>query len=97
MSRFHNEKGISELPIKITKYTSEFIAKVFKRYPTQWLSTTEIVHKVVEIERYPNKTDVYSITIAFSHALKRLHDKGIVEKRLGSTNKSMWKLKEIEA
>lgn len=79
---------------------NEFIAKVFKRFPNQWLSTNEIMIKAFELEGYtPDKSDFHSIVIAFAHALRRLHSQGIIEKHSiagGSQNsKNRWKLKEI--
>lgn len=79
---------------------NEFIAKVFKHFPNQWLSTNEIVIKAFELEGYtPDKSDFQSVVIAFSHALRRLHSQGIIEKHsiVGSSQnpKNRWKLKEI--
>lgn len=81
---------------------NEFIAKVFKRFPNQWLSTNEIMIKAFELEGYtPDKSDFQSIVIAFSHALRRLHSQGIIEKHSiagsGQNSKITWKLKEIVA
>ncbi|OOF71759.1 hypothetical protein BKG91_07990 [Rodentibacter caecimuris] len=56
--------------------------------------------KAFELEGYtPDKSDFQSIVIAFSHALRRLHSQGIIEKDYiaGSSQnpKIKWKLKEI--
>lgn len=85
----------------ITVYSyrpSEFIAKVFKRFPNEWLSTTEIMWKTFEIEgETPDKVHHHSIVISFSHALRRLEAKGIVEKQLEGDSKTLWKLADIES
>ena len=46
----HFEQCIRTAKEHIATLQQALIAKVFKRYPAQWLSTTEIVHKVFEIE-----------------------------------------------
>lgn len=76
---------------------SEFIAKVFKRFPNQWLSATEIMLKAFELEgETPDKVHHHSISTTFFHALKRLEAKGIVEKQLAE-KKTLWKLADIES
>ena len=63
---------------------NEFLAKVFKHFPNQWLSTNEIMIKTFELEGYtPDKSDFHSIVIAFAHALRRLHSRGIIENIAG--------------
>lgn len=76
---------------------SEFIAKVFKRFPNQWLSATEIMWKAFELEgEMPHKVHHHSISTTFFHALRRLETKGIVEKQSGE-KKTLWKLADIES
>ncbi|OOR95127.1 hypothetical protein B0186_11415 [Canicola haemoglobinophilus] len=64
-------------------HPSDYIAKVFKHYPNQWMSAKEIMFKAFEIEgKIEHKSQHHSIVTAFSHALRRLQEKGIVEKQV---------------
>lgn len=81
-------------------HPSDYIAKVFKHYPNQWMSAKEIMFKVFEIEgKIEHKSQHHSIVTAFSHALRRLQEKGIVEKQVLQEKHSVkviqWQLKEI--
>lgn len=83
-------------------HPSDYIAKVFKYYPNQWMSAKEIMFKVFEIEgKREHKSQHHSIVTAFSHALRRLQEKGIVEKQVLQEKPSVkviqWRLKEIAA
>lgn len=93
-------KQFDKYQSKASLNSSERIAKVFKHFPNQWLSTREIMLRVFEIEgKSPDKSAVHSILITFSHALRRLLKQGIVERqRLMGTSGQLiqWRLKEIE-
>ena len=83
-------------------HPSDYIAKVFKHYPNQWMSAKEIMFKAFEIEgKREHKSQHHSIVTAFSHALRRLQEKGIVEKQILQEKSSVkviqWRLKEIVA
>ena len=83
-------------------HPSDYIAKVFKHYPNQWMSAKEIMFKAFEIEgKREHKSQHHSIVTAFSHALRRLQEKGIVEKQILQEKSSVkviqWRLKEIAA
>ena len=74
-----NENAISIY----TYHPSDYIAKVFKHYPNQWMPMKEIMFKVFEIEgKREHKSQHHLIVTAFSHALRRLQEKGIVEKQV---------------
>ncbi|WP_410686278.1 hypothetical protein [Avibacterium paragallinarum] len=52
-------------------HPSDYIAKVFKHYPNQWMAAKEIMFKAFEIEgKIEHKSQHHSIVIAFSHALR---------------------------
>lgn len=81
-------------------HPSDYIAKVFKHYPNQWMSAKEIMFKAFEIEgKREHKSQHHSIVTAFSHALRQLQEKGIVEKQVlqekSSVKVILWRLKEI--
>lgn len=81
-------------------HPSDYIAKVFKHYPNQWMSAKEIMFKAFEIEgKIEHKSQHHSIVTAFSHALRRLQEKGIVERQVLQEKSSVkviqWRLKEI--
>lgn len=81
-------------------HPSDYIAKVFKHYPNQWMSAKEIMFKAFEIEgKREHKSQYHSIVTAFSHALRRLQEKGIVERQVLQEKSSVkviqWRLKEI--
>ncbi|VEE07323.1 hypothetical protein [Neisseria animalis] len=94
---------VSNRPVDISLYSrrsSEFIAKVFKHYPNQWMSANEMMWKAFEIEgKTEHKSYHHSIVTAFSHALRRLKEKGIVERQELREKPSVkvirWRLKEI--
>lgn len=81
-------------------HPSDYIAKVFKHYPNQWMSAKEIMFKAFEIEgKTEQASKHHSIVTAFLHALRRLEAKGIVEKQILQEKPSVkviqWRLKEI--
>ncbi|HHT7633025.1 hypothetical protein [Pasteurella multocida] len=83
-------------------HPSDYIAKVFKHYPNQWMSAKEIMFKAFEIEgKIEHKSQHHSIVTAFSHTLRRLQEKGIVERQVLQEKSSVrviqWRLKEIVA
>ncbi|WP_243389229.1 hypothetical protein [Conservatibacter flavescens] len=103
MKQVIKREKVPNRPVDISPYSrrsSEFIAKVFKRYPNQWMSANEMMWKAFEIEgKTEHKSYHHSIVTAFSHALRRLKEKGIVERQelreKPSVKVIQWRLKEI--
>ncbi|WP_279572811.1 hypothetical protein [Volucribacter amazonae] len=82
-------------------YPSQFIAKVFKDFPNEWLSAKDITYKAIKIAKYTlTETDIQTMTRGISQRLRRLHNRGIVERKtmlIEKTKRSViqWRLKSI--
>ncbi|TCK01825.1 hypothetical protein EV694_0459 [Volucribacter psittacicida] len=87
---------------KSPHYPSQFIVKVFKDFPNEWLSAKDITDKAIKIAKYTlTETDIQTMTRGISQRLRRLHNRGIVERKtmlIEKTKRSViqWRLKSIE-
>ncbi len=94
----------SQSKVKAKKYNrrpSEMIAKILKLFPNQWLSAREMMFKAFELEgETVNEEDFHAIVTAFSHVLRKLHEKGIVERNISKEGSLVhvfkWRLRKIE-